>query len=222
MCTKQCTFFQVQENAVNGVNTGMAVVSVASTIALFTPFAVFGVIGLIGTGVGGAAAAVGDGIANNVKANRIKDILESKKDLVERAEEKMKSLQHLIEKVAETGKIPITSAETICFGIANVAKAGAGARVALQGDKVARLFGLFRVWRAGQLAPGGVAAIRGLAGAGSKLLGGLGAVIGIWVAIDGWVYGNRTKNATIENKKSLENSRGGLLQFIDILEGKTK
>lgn len=79
MCTKQCTFFQVQENAVNGVNTGMAVVSVASTIALFTPFAVFGVIGLIGTGVGGAAAAVGDGIANNVKANRIKDVLEAKR-----------------------------------------------------------------------------------------------------------------------------------------------
>ena len=178
--------------------------------------------GLVGSGVGAAATAVGDGIANSVKGGKIKEIAESKKDLMNKAESMMADLNDLIRKVAKAGKIPVTTASEICFGFAGVAKSAAGARVMLQGDKLAKLMHLFRVWRAGQLAPGGLSAIRGVAGAGSKTLGFLGAVVGVWTTVDGWVNGNPTKNGTIKMKKDFEESRKAILQLINLLEGNLK
>lgn len=209
----------VQETAVNVVNTTTTTVGAVSTVLLFTPLAPFGIAGLVGSGIGAAATVAGDGIANHVKGKEIQKIADEKKELIDKAEKAVKELDALIKKVADHGKISYTKASTLCFGITGVAKASAGARVLLQGDKFARLMGLFRVWRAGQLAPGGLRAIRGVAGAGSKLLGGLGVVLGVWAVYDGWANGNPTKNATIETKTKFEEATKAIRQLIDLIEG---
>jgi len=202
------------------VNTATTTVTVASTVALFTPLAVFGVIGLIGAGVGAAATGVGDLAANRTKARKIKQILESKKDLMAKAEEKMGYMQDLIKKVSDVGKIPTKTAEDLCFSVTKLAQAGAGATVIMQGEKVARLFTVFNAWSAGHVAGTGMAAIQTAAGLGSQIMGGFGAVIGIWVTMDGWIRGNPTKNATIELIQKMEQSRKATLMLIKLLEGK--
>ncbi|XP_031565597.1 uncharacterized protein LOC116300796 [Actinia tenebrosa] len=222
ICTKLQEWIdnlQVQETAVNSVHTATTGVAIASTVALFTPLAVFGVVGLIGSGVGAAAVTVGDAVSNRVKAKKIKELVESKAILLKKAEEKLKELQDIIKKVSDVGKIPITTANKICFGMMDIARAGAGASITLQGDTIATLFGMFQVWRAGQLAPNGLAVIQGVSGAGSILISGLGAVVGVWVVIDGWFNGNPTKKATIDTKKQLEESTRAILNLINIFEG---
>ena len=205
-----------QELAVNITNTTTTAVGAVSIGLLFTPLAPFGLLGLAASGISAAATFTGDTIANHVKGKEIKKIVDEKKKLIDQAEKAVADLDALIKKVAEHGNITYTNASKICFGITGVAKAGAAVRVAFQGDKFARLIGLFRVWRAGQLAPGGLRAIRGVAGAGSKLLGGLG----VWAVFDGWMNGNPTKNATVETKVKFEEAAKAIRQLINLIEGR--
>lgn len=210
----------MQETAVNAVNTTSATVAAVSTVLLFTPLAAFGAVGLIGSGVAGAATGVGDAIANSVKSDKIKEISKANEGLMKDVEAKLVEMDKLINKVADVGKIPITTARQVTFGFVQLAKSAAYGRMFAAGDKIPRLMGLFRVWRAGQLAPGGTAAIRTVAGAGSRAFAFLGSVVSIWIAVDGWVNGNPTKNATIEMKGKFQESEKALKQMIDMLEGK--
>lgn len=211
---------RVQEIAVNGTNTLSAATGIVSTILLFTPLAVFGVGGLIGSGVAGGAIAIGDNIYNKVKGKKIQELVDENKEMMGKVENIMERFQALIKKVADVGKIHIADASTICIGLAGIAHTGAGLRAALNADKFTRLMCFFRMWRAGQLLPVGIATIRSITGVGSKLFGGLGAGVSVVTIVNGWVNGNPTRKSTIAMKKQLEESKGALEQLIDLLEGK--
>lgn len=220
-----------QEIAINSAKTGGAVLGAVSFVGLFTPFAPLAVAGMVGAGVAGVGTAIGDLIANKVKGGNLEAKVETMKAQDSELENLQKELNAQAEILAK--RLDIPKDDAILFLLVGVPKMAAqvGVQVVKGTVEIARILPHLNaiketmklgasftqalklsgtVYQGGRLTVVGgieggvVAGTKLVVNTATKVLGGLGAVIGIADAIHSWMSKNPNRKSAEDLLPQLE------------------
>lgn len=227
---------QTQETIVNSVKTTAAVGWLGGVGLVLTGWGAAPGLLLIASSLGGGAlTTIGDMIANKVKSDMALGEIEQGAQLREQVQTDLKNLAGSARRLAEIAHLDEEAANAFIFLSIKAGTTFTSRSLSLYNVTYAvdteRLWKLFEVWRSGALFPGaaagaraGTAVMREIAMGTtlvSKALFVVGGIITIYDAIDGWVFGNATKNDLEERKKSLvtqrEHLQGLKAGFDDVL-----
>ena len=225
-CGRLIEDIKTQEIAVNSAKTAGTVASVVGAILLFTPLAPAGVAALAGGGAAVVATSIGDYIATQVKESSLKDEVSSDKGLADKLQQELEAANKVIERLMDQYDLSKDQATVIVFSsIKN------GGQVIIAGVQIFRsveqireiahlskaLVDLSRIGAYVQETTAALTAARVATGA-TKVLGVVGAVLGVADVVYSWLSKNPTRKSAEDAKKEIDKSIGELERMVEAID----